>query len=167
VRKPDQLRRVLLRAVPALAADPDRLAIFADAGEIAARHGATLSFEQRYRLTVVVQDFAGDVAAIFVPLLAWIAEAQPDLLAKPDGKAFGYEAEILDAERSDVEVTLDLTERVAVTRTGGGGYEVRYLDLPEADRDRFDGVDANLWQLFLRDQLVAQTTDPAFVPPAS
>jgi hypothetical protein len=52
-----------------------------------------------------------------------------------------------------------LTERVRVTRTPGGGSEVQHLDEP-ADLDRFPGVCGNLWQLFLRKELIAETPRP-------
>jgi hypothetical protein len=38
---------------------------------------------------------------------------------------------------------------------------VQHLDEP-ADLDRFPGVCGNLWQLFLREELIAETSDPAF-----
>jgi len=162
--KPDALKALLLRTVPGLAADPTRLALFVDKGRVAARAGATLGFEYRYDLTIVLQDFAGDRDAVVVPLLAWIAQAQPDLLQRQDSESFAFEAELLDGDLCDLSITLSLTERVAVVPRNGGGYEVRHLDAP-ADPDSFPGVcGASLWQLFLRDQLIAETGDPAFQP---
>jgi len=163
MQKPDQLRRLLLQAVPSLRDNPERLALYVDAGTIAARAGS-LSFEYRYTLNLVVQDFVGDRNAVIVPVLAWIAEAQPDLLARPDSQPFTFEAEILDGQAVDLSITIPLTEGVRVVTPEGGGYQVRHLDEPTG-LDHFPGVcGATLWQLFLRNELIAQTSDPAFKP---
>lgn len=164
MKKPDALKRLLLRVVPQLATAPENLALYVDAGRVAARTGATLSFEYRYKLNLVAQDFTGDRNALVVPLLAWIAEAQPDLLDRPDSEPFTFESEILDGDAADLSITLDLTERVSVTPRAEGGYSVDHLDdgMP-ADLDRFEGVcGVALWQLLLRDELIAQSNDPAY-----
>ncbi|MDR6144951.1 hypothetical protein QE363_000744 [Sphingomonas sp. SORGH_AS870] len=163
MNKPASLSRLLIQAVPQFAENPENLALYVDEGRVAATSGASLSFEYRYKLNLVAQDFAGDRAALFVPLLAWIAQAQPDLLDRPTAEPFTFECELLDADTADISITLDLTERVAVRPREGGGYEVNYLDDPTpADLDRFDGVcGVNLWQLFLRDELIAQSDRPA------
>lgn len=164
MRKPDTLRALLVRTVPHLHANPDALALFVDEGRVAARAGGSLSFEYRYTLNVVIQDFAGDRNAIVVPLLAWIAQAQPELLAAPDGEPFTFESELLDAHLCDLSIKVQLTERVAVIQRPSGGYEVNHL-AEQSGADIFPGVcDQNLWQLFLHDVLIAQTSDPAFTP---
>ena len=56
MRKVDSLRDLLVRAVPALAADPSKLAIFVDRGQIIARAG-NLSFEYRCSVNLVVEDY--------------------------------------------------------------------------------------------------------------
>lgn len=163
MRKPEDLKRLLLRAVPGLADDPSRLALYVDEGRIAASAGS-LSFEYRYKLNLVVQDYAGDRDAVVVPLLAWIAEAQPELMARPDSQPFSFEAEILDADSVDLSITLELTERVRVGRNDAGDTVVDHVDEVAADLDRFEGVcGASLWQLFLRDDLIAHS---AAHPPA-
>ena len=164
MHKPDALRALLLRVVDYLGKNPDALAMFVDGGRVAARAGGSLSFEYRYTLNIVIQDFAGDRDAIIVPLLAWIAQVQPDLLAKPDSEPFTFESELLDADLCDLSIKVELTERVAVTPRPGGGYDVNHLGEPSA-ADVFPGLcDQNLWQLFLHDVLIAQTSDPAFTP---
>lgn len=158
MKKPAQLRDLLTRVVPHLKSHPDALLLFVDKGSIAARIGATLSFEQRYSLNLVVQDFAGDPNTIFVPLLAWIAQAQPELLTRADSAPFTFESELLDADTCDLSVILELTERVAVTPRDGGGYEVRHLEEP-ATADIFPGVcDATLLQLYFGPDLIAAST---------
>lgn len=163
MKKPDSLKRLLLLTVAQLAENPENLALYVDEGKVAATSGASLSFEYRYKLNLVAQDFAGDRNALIVPLLAWIAEVQPDLLERPGAEPFTFECELLDGDSVDISITLDLTERVSVRTRPEGGFEVNHLDDPTPDAlDRFDGVcGVNLWQLFLRDELIAQSARPA------
>lgn len=165
MKKPDNLRDLLLRAVPSIGAAPEALSMFVDRGRVAARAGASLSFEYRYTLNIVVQDYSGDRDAVIVPVLAWIAQYQPDLLEQAAGEPFSFEAELLDATLTDLSMTLELTERVIVEPIDGGGYRILHIDDASADFDRFEGLcGVKLWQLFLRDELIAQTSDPAFTP---
>ncbi|EFG7575300.1 TPA: phage tail protein, partial [Escherichia coli] len=52
--KPDSLRRALTDAVTVLKTNPDMLRIFVDNGSIASTLAASLSFEKRYTLNVIV-----------------------------------------------------------------------------------------------------------------
>jgi hypothetical protein len=79
MKKPESLKALLLASVPGLADKPENLSMFIDKGRIAARLTGSLSFEYRYTVNVVVQDFAGDVDALFVPLLFLMRRA-PDLV---------------------------------------------------------------------------------------
>ncbi len=153
MKKPDGLRRLLIAAVPGLAADPSRLALFIDKGRLATRANGSLSFEYRYTLNVVVQDYAGDVDALMIPLLAWVAEVQPDLLERGEREPFTFESEILDGDAADVSINLELTEAVRVLRRPGGGYDVTHLDEPGRDDAFPDVCGVNLWQIFLRDEI--------------
>lgn len=154
MKKPDGLRRLLLAAVPGLAADPARLSMFVDKGSIEARAGS-LSFEYGYTLNIVVQDYSGDIDALMVPILAWVAEQQPDLLERDPRKPFSFEAELLDSEAADVSIDLQLTEAVRVLHLPEGGYQATHLDEPSR-ADAFDDVcGVNLWQLLLREEMVS------------
>lgn len=164
--KIDSLRDLLLRAVPALRANPETLSIFVDRGRVAARAGGSLSFEYRYTLNLVVQEFAGDRDAIIVPVLAWIARYQSDLLARPNGEPIAFEAELLDATTTDLSLTIELKERVAVERLPGGGYKIVHVDDDADALDRFDGTcGVTLWQLFLNEELAAASASGP--PPSS
>ncbi|MBB3346057.1 phage tail protein [Sphingomonas sp. BK069] len=157
------LRALLLRAVPSLAAAPERLAIFVDRGRIAARASATgsLSFEYRFTLHLVVQDYAGDWDALIVPLLGWVARYQLELLEGPNDAPIAFEAELLDADSCDLSLTLELSEAVVVTCDEGGGYAARHL-ADDRDRDDHfpDTCGARLWSLVLGDELVAAKAAP-------
>lgn len=157
--KLDSLRDLLLRAVPALRASPETLSIFVDRGRVAARAGASLSFEYRYTANLVVQDFAGSPDQIVVPLLAWIARHQPDLIAKPNGEPIAFEAELLDAETTDLSLTIELSERVIVETLADGARRITHLADDADTVDRFDGLcGVDLWRLYLDDELVAAST---------
>lgn len=159
MNKPDSLRRLLLRAIPQLRDNPDALLLFVDQGRVGARAGAGLSFECRYTLNMVLTAFSGDQNAIFVPLLAWILEQQPDLMTRPDSEPFTFESEILDGDTSDISITLQLSELVRVTQTDAG-YEVEPV-LESGNPDRFPGVCAHLLKLFANDDLVAHSEHAA------
>lgn len=154
MKKPESLRELLLAAVPHLTASPGSLSLFIDKGRLATRATGNLSFEYRYTLNLVVQDFAGDLDALTVPILAWIAEQQPELLSRGDREPFAFEAELLDGDLADVSIDLELTERVRVDRRPAGGVKVTHLDEPRL-LDAFDGVDAGVrWDGLARDLLI-------------
>jgi len=140
MKKPSILRSMLLAAVPSIGAAPETLSMFIDKGRVAARLTKSLSFEYRYTLNIVVQEYAGDMDTLFVPLLAWIAEYQPDLLERGEQEPFSFESEILDGDCADVSIDLELTERVRVDRDGRKLLP-KHLDEPSR-ADAFDGVSA-------------------------
>ena len=115
---PSALRAALLAKLPVLANDPQRMAIFASKGHLVATGTAARGFEYAYTLTVIVQDFAGDMDVLAATVLDWIAETQPDILKNPERreKALRFEVEILDNEQADVQLELDVSE--AVQRQG-------------------------------------------------
>lgn len=167
MRKPESLKNLLIATVPALAQNKERLTLFIDNGRIAGGNGRSLSFEYQYRVNVVVEDFTGSLDDIIVPVLAWIAEHQPELIGKPNAAPFSFEAEILDADSQDVSIVIELTEAVLVAAQAGGGFTVRHpVPPPTAQLDRFEGVASGtkLWQVFLDDALMIQTADPEVEP---
>jgi hypothetical protein len=164
VLKPDSLRTWLRRCVPALTADAHRLHVYVEQGTVRALPGS-LSYEQSYRLILSLEDWGRPVSEVLVPLLAWIERNQPSL-QRVDGPAFAYEADVLDNDLVDLEIRIDLTERVVVKALAGGGWEVQVLAEPEPDPDLADG--ARLWQLFADGAPLAwaQGAPPPDLPPA-
>lgn len=163
VKKVAGLRRLLLTSVPGLAGDADRLQTFVDEGSVTCRLGNSLAFELGYKLNIVVLDYAGATHDIFLPVLAWISEQQPELLQRADGKPpFTFTAEIQDSGMADIAIDLELTERNLVHRLGDGRSEVEALPEPDIS-DNFPGVcGVNLWQLFLNELLALESSDPAY-----
>lgn len=165
MEKPESLRRVLLAHVEPIRKDPANLSLFVDKGRIAARASAKggIAFEYRYTLNVVIQDYAGAVDQLMVPVLAWIAEAQPDLLLLPNSEPFVFESEILDGDAADVSIYIELTEAVLVAKKQGGGFTTSRVPEP-GDMDAFpDTCCPLLRQLFANDDLAAESTDPDYL----
>lgn len=172
MRKANDLRKWLTAFLPDLKANPENLRIYLDAGQINARRSRTLSFSYGYSLKVSVFDFAGDPDTLVVPILAWIEKEQPQLLDRKDGQPFTFEAEPLDSEKFDIEISIDLTENVLVIpRADGSGYDVNHPAEPDFS-DSFAGVKASFLQGFGNTELLAQSEDPDAaltpeVPPAA
>lgn len=148
MKKLRDLRAHLAATVPALEKDPDRLEIYIEKGDIACRFGS-LSFEYRYKAHILVKDFADHADTLIVPLLAWISINQPDLLLDADksDRPICFDAEILDHEKTDVLLMLDLTERVIVRAADDqpGHYTATHCDEPELP----DLGGPAPWQIFI------------------
>lgn len=118
MKKPQSLRAHLLAAVPELQRDPERILIFVDEGAVRSTLANGLSFEYAYTLTMILTDYAGDLAAVSVPLLDWVRVNQSELMANLDNvkKGIKFEAEILANDKVDLAIQLPLTERVVVNQ---------------------------------------------------
>jgi P2 phage tail completion protein R (GpR) len=148
MRKPDNLRAWLLRAVPELAAQPDRLHIFVQKGRVERHRGNNLSYKQLYDLILIVEDWGLSSDRIMVPLLAWLDREQPDIFHGSD-PGFAFEMDILDNKTADIECTLPLSEHAVVVEQPDGGWTVAWQDEPKLNNE-FEGLDPapRLWQLF-------------------
>ena len=156
--KPQSLREHLTAALPELARDPDRLLVFIKDGTLAATFAKPLSFEYRYTLSLIVTDFAGHPDAVMVPLLAWIARQQPDLLANPERRSgIAFEAELLANDKVDLEIKLPLTESVGVHPRAGGGYDVEHYSEPELEAP----FPAGRWDVYLKGDWIGGWDSPA------
>lgn len=114
MNKPERLREALIKGLPTLALDPQKLLIFAERGKVVAMGAPGDSWEYTYQLTVIVQDFAGDMDELTATVLRWLAIEQPDLLLNPENRRNGmrFEAELMTSELADVQFQLDITEPV-------------------------------------------------------
>lgn len=146
MKKPADLRAHLTAGVPSLAADPDKLQIFIERGAIASRLGGGMSFEYRYDLVLLVTDYADHADSLMIPLLAWISVNQPDLMQHPDRieQAIKFEAELIDNDKVDLQLTVALTESVVVTATAGG-YTATHIAPPALD----DLTGPTGWELYV------------------
>lgn len=146
--KPASLRAALEAALPDLKRNPDRLMVFVDEGSIRCTAAPSLSFEYTYTLQLVVTDYAEHADTIMVPVLAWIARHQPELMLNPDLGRDGmrFEADLLNHKSMDLAISLSLTERVVVADHTDGSRTATHV--PEPPLDPWESVES--WSLTLR-----------------
>ena len=150
--KPTQLRKALTDAVPVLQTSPDQLRMFVDNGRIVSTLASSLSFEYQYQVELLITDFTQDCDLIVVPILAWLREHQPDIMATPEKQQTGYKfkADMLNDGSYDIAIYLQLTERVIVKQIDAGLHVEHFPEprLPEpVERPR---------ELYLHGELVSQ-----------
>lgn len=157
MQKPDSLRQALTAVVPAIATNPDRLKIFIDKGAVAARHGAGLGFQYRYKLTGELLDFpASAPEAVFFALVLWLREHQPDLLQNHErgSSAITFDAELVDATSIDLIFEIELTEAIGATPRQGGGHDLVHLPEPQIPTFDPDPPGVVLQKLYWHDELI-------------
>ena len=129
--KPASLRQLITENVPELVRNPDKLKIYVRSGTIATRFGGiNLGFQYGMTLHIEVRDYAGHPDTIFLPIALWLRVNQPDLLLNLDraDEAITFEADYLDNETVDIDITIKLNESVDVlpyTLPDNGGHEYR------------------------------------------
>lgn len=129
--KPAALRAALTAALPDLARDPDRLLVFIDAGSVVSTHAEGRSFEYRYTLNLIITDFTGDPDAVMIPLLDWVREHQPELMANwTHHERITFEVDVLANDAVDLSIALPLTERVGVHTDAEGGTTIEHYPEP-------------------------------------
>lgn len=159
MKKLADLRAHLTKALPILRRQPELLQLFADEGAIACTLAAGLTYRTAYKITGQLWDFADHPDAVWVPLLDWIARNQPELLAssKTNATAINWRAELLDANKVDLEFSFSVTEVVQVQiRSDGKGADVVHVPGPKPDH-----ADVRRWSLWVADDLVAEWDAPA------
>lgn len=120
MNKPQSLRRALNKAVPYVRDNPDKLHLFVDNGSLVATGASSMSWEYRYTLNVIIEDFSGDQNLLMAPVLLWLRENQPDAINNPElrEKLLTFEVDILLNNLCDLSLNLQLTERVLVSSDG-------------------------------------------------
>jgi hypothetical protein len=115
VRKLAAAREALLGA--GLGLQPARLLTFAEQGSVqAARGPRNRHFSLTYQAHLIVTDWSGDPRALLWVLLSWL---QADSPAASDD-AIAFHVDIIDHQRSDVAMRVELTETVRVVETDAG-----------------------------------------------
>ncbi|MBN4667208.1 phage tail protein [Pandoraea nosoerga] len=149
MKKPEALRAALVKHNRYIRDNPDQLHVFVDAGRLRSTHAAGAigsqggSFMYEYTLTIIVTDYPDDSATLMLPIVAWAADWQPELLANDDRQRDGikFEAEIRTQTTADVQIEIKLTESVDV-RYVEGNPTFSYRDEPllDAETRAFLGV---------------------------
>lgn len=119
--KPKLLRQALTDSLSLFQTNPERLKMFVDGGRIVSTLAPSLSFENQYTLTLFIEDFPDDVDYLFVPILAWLREHQPDIMATEEKRRSGFihKVDVISDVLSDIRIDLQLTERAIVKEVGG------------------------------------------------
>ncbi len=74
MNKPQSLRHALNKAVPYVRNNPDKLHLFVDNGSLVATGASSMSWEYRYTLNAVIEDFSGDQNLLMAPVLLWLRD---------------------------------------------------------------------------------------------
>lgn len=119
MNKPASLREALTLAIPELKTNPERMLMFIDRGQIVSTQAPNFCFEYYYTLNVVITDYSAHADTVFIPLLVWVREHQPDLLTGRADSGMSFEAELINHSSTDISITLNLTEAVIVTQQSG------------------------------------------------
>lgn len=121
MNKPQSLRSALNEAVPYVRNNPDKLHLFVDNGSLVATGASSMSWEYRYTLSVVIEDFSGNQNLLMAPVLLWLTANQPDAINNRElrEKLFTFDVDILRNDVCDISLNLQLTERVLVSTDGG------------------------------------------------
>ncbi|MBB1625178.1 phage tail protein [Achromobacter sp. UMC71] len=159
MRKATELREFLFTANDFLRAEPDRLHVFIDKGRIVASGTPGLSHEYRFTLTMIVTDYAGQADAILLPLLAWLRVNQPELFENTQRReeAIVFEVDLNNNETVDIEINVQLTERVIVHEVPGQRLTVEHLKEPPHN---FLPAEGPRLPVYLEDQQIATLAYP-------
>lgn len=127
--KPASLRAAIVALQPDLARDPEKLLMWVDQGTIVSISTPTLGFAYRYRLNVILIDFAGEPSVVMLAVTNWLRGHQPELLT-PGKEAFAIEVDLIDSKLVDLQLQLQLDENVSVMTRDDGGYDLQHLVEP-------------------------------------
>lgn len=158
--KLESLRSLMQRCVPELARDPERLIVMASGGHVEATLAPGLSFEYAYTAEITILDFVGHADALFVPLLAWLAVNQSDLLDNPaKRRSLQFQVDNLNTMAADIGIRVPLTERVLVAPDPD--HPTRY-HCTHPQEPCHVGVNcmAEHWELWLKDQKLGEWDIP-------
>lgn len=150
--KPKQLRDALTTCVPLLQRNPDSLIMFIDNGRMVSTLASSLSFEYQYQLNLVVTDYDGDLDLLVVPVLAWLRENQPDIMATEEKRrtGFTFNADVISDNTMDISMNIQLTERVIV-KNEDGALHVNHVGEPPLPENN-----SRPWRLYVKDELVSE-----------
>jgi len=97
------------------------LRLWVDKGSNIATLASSLSFEKQFSLNVAITGFRSDIDTLFVPVMAWLRDNQPDILSVEAGQKGGFSWTLLanDDGTQDVTMVLKLTERTQVKEVNG------------------------------------------------
>ena len=125
MEKPALLRAEIQKHLPELRQNPDKLTMFVTNGQIIASKG-TLSHETKYRLSVMITDFTGNIDVLNAVVIAWLQEANPQIIG-PGATTptdYSFEVELLSNHACDILIELNLIERTTVLTDDQGNIVI-------------------------------------------
>lgn len=157
MQKPDSLRAAIGTVLPDLARDADRLRLWVDKGRVRSHQTGNRAFAMEYTLSVLITDFSGHPALVFLAVNDWLAANQPELLT-PDG-GYPFEVDMIDTKTVDLAIELPLTERVLLEPRVGGGWNLSLPGEPLPlfpDDAALSEPPALLRQIWMLDELIVE-----------
>lgn len=141
MKKLNSIKDTLLKKIPYLGNNPEKLYLFVDDGGIFATNEPSLSYEYIYSLNIILEAFPGDQNVVFAVVVEWVKQHQPDILTNPDKRTNGicFEADILNSQSANISIDLKLTERVIVS-VQDGKYHVEAVPEPENQLDSWESL---------------------------
>lgn len=120
MQKPAQIRAALSSAIPFFKTNPAQVAIIVETGKLRAREPID-SFEYNYTLTILITDYTAEPETIFIPLLNWAVANELTSIQSHEkaNDLINFDIAILDDGAYDIEIKMDLSEAIKLTKTGG------------------------------------------------
>lgn len=128
MNKATDLRHYLLRRVPDLAQDPERLLTFIDNGKVEFWPADNLDHVLRMPLRIIITDFKGHPDSLIIPVLEWINAKEEGFDAQ---NGLSFESEIIDSETIDIMLSIKINELVKVRDNDQGGYQIEHVIPPD------------------------------------
>lgn len=129
MHKLSKLREHLLAS--ALSLDAEKLHTFAHKGKVKSYPGAgSHNFEWQYPAQIIIDDFAGNPDHVVFIILQWLKRNQPNTGECP----ISFDADLLDDNRSDFALYIELSEVIAVTESDQG-YSLNMMQEPYLECD--------------------------------
>lgn len=151
------LRDYIVRCVPFLRENPEKLSVFAKDGQIFCSGNGSLSHQPEYMAHVFVEDWAGDLSSILIPVLHWIRTFSPELMMHGRGDV-KFDAELTSRSTADIKISFKISDSVIVSKTSENAWSVRY---PQKRVTPFESTTSEELKLYDKDgQLLVTLTDP-------
>jgi hypothetical protein len=128
--KPASLRSAIVALLPEAQRDPQKLLMWVDQGTLVSCGTDTLGFAYRYRLNIILVEYAGEPSVVMLAVTNWLRVHQPERLT-PGQEAFSIEVDLIDSKTVDLQLQIMLDENVSVSRREDGGYDMQHLTEPD------------------------------------
>ncbi|MGJ8526861.1 hypothetical protein LMG33818_002624 [Halomonadaceae bacterium LMG 33818] len=138
------LRQHIIKSLPNLNTDPDRLLSFIEDGSVKFYRGPNLTHQWNFTAQFILVEFAMDVDVLIVAIVQWLAVYEPDV--DPE-QAIQVEAELTSETSCDLILRITLSERVIVTVNKDKQQLEAKHTMPRFEEPVYAGE----WSLFMRD----------------